>query len=66
MQEPEGSLTGTTTLKTLIDHYEWMVSAGKIKVGGAGWKRLLQLKERRKAEWNAMRRKYGKSYQGKL
>jgi len=66
MKEPEGSLSGTTSLKTLIQHYEWMVSEGLIKVGGAGWKRLVMLKEKRKKEWDAMRRKYGKHYVGEL
>ena len=62
MKEPIHSLTGNSTLNSIIEHYEWMLKEGKILVGGAAHSRLKELKEKRWEAWKTKVYEYGKHY----
>tara|TARA_B100000424_G_scaffold103694_1_gene78080 strand:- start:1215 stop:1424 length:210 start_codon:yes stop_codon:yes gene_type:complete len=65
MKKPTSAMNATTSLNTLIEHYEWMLKVGKLTIDGPGFKRYKQLKERRWQKWNLKRQEYGKSYHPK-
>lgn len=65
MKEPTFNLTANSTLQSIIDHYEWMLNSGTLKIGDAGFKRYKQLKQKRWEQWNQRRMKYGDTYAGK-
>tara|TARA_Y100000592_G_scaffold42616_2_gene67735 strand:- start:274 stop:483 length:210 start_codon:yes stop_codon:yes gene_type:complete len=65
MKEPLGNLGPTSTLGSLVEHYEWMLKAGRLKVGDAGYKRYLELKQKRWEQWRERRKRYGKAYDKK-
>tara|TARA_B100002019_G_scaffold289236_1_gene304427 strand:+ start:1205 stop:1414 length:210 start_codon:yes stop_codon:yes gene_type:complete len=65
MKEPLGSLTESSTLGSIVEHYEWMLKSGQLKIGGAGFKRYKELKQKRWEQWRERRRRYGKAYDSK-
>lgn len=64
MKQPESNMTHNSTLKTIIQHYEWMVHTGRVKMNGSAYNRLQTLRDQREAHSAVMRNKYGNSYKG--